>query len=43
MKILKDYVNKKKSTEKVESKLVSLIKKKEEKIKKMNTYTDEEI
>ena len=36
--ILKDYVNKEKSLRKTENKLVILIKKNKEKIKKMNTY-----
>ena len=41
-KILKDYVNKKKSLEKVENKLMTFIKKNKKKIKKINTYSDKE-
>ena len=40
--ILENYVNKRKSLEKVESKLVTFIKENKEEIKKMNTYLKKE-
>ena len=41
-RILKDYVNKEKLLEKVESKLITFIKENKEEIKKMNIYLDKE-
>ena len=41
-KILKDYVNKEKSLEKVGNKLVTLIKENKKEIRKMNTYLNKE-
>ena len=40
--ILKDYVNKEKSLEKVENKFVTLIKENKEEIKKIDIYSDKE-
>ena len=40
--ILKNYVNKEKSLEKVKSKLVTFIKENKEEIRKMDTYSDKE-
>ena len=41
--ILKNYVNKEKSSEKIKNKLVTFIKENKEEIKKMNTYLDKKI
>ena len=41
--ILNNYVNKKKSSRKVGSKLITFIKENKEEIKKMDTYSDKEI
>ena len=40
--MLKDYINKKKSLEKIKNKLVTFIKENKEEIKKRNTYSNKE-